>query len=84
MLEHDCRIAKGIKGIDPNGTDKERSEAEQEWFKQHPVITEAEKEAMRATVDRLKKAKSREDIDKNQCRNRAQTGFPAKRVLGYP
>jgi hypothetical protein len=41
MLAHDCRIAKGLKGVDPNGTDKERSEAEQEWFKQHPVITEA-------------------------------------------
>jgi hypothetical protein len=65
MLEHECRIAKGIKGADPNGTDKERSEDEQEWFKQHPAITEAEKEAMRATVGRLKNAKSREDIDKN-------------------
>jgi hypothetical protein len=65
MLRHECRIAQGIKGIDSNGTDRERAEAEQEWFKQHPVITEAEKEAMRATVGRLKKAKSRGDIDEN-------------------
>jgi hypothetical protein len=65
MLEHDCRIVKGIKGIDPNGTDKERAADEAAWFKRHPVITETEKEAMRATVGRLKKAKSREDIDKN-------------------
>ena len=84
MLRHGCRIAKGIKGIEPNGTDKERAEDEQEWFNQHPVITEAEREAMKASVDRLKKAKSREDIVKNTPVAPVKTGFPAKKVSGYP
>ena len=62
MLRHDCRIARGIKGIDPNGTDKERAEDEQEWFNQHPVITEAEREAMKASVGRLKKQNLRRTL----------------------
>jgi hypothetical protein len=50
MLNHDCRISKGIKGIDPDGTDKERAAGEAAWFKAHPVITAEEREKMRATA----------------------------------
>ena len=39
MLVHKCRIARGIKGIDPNGTESERKVAEAAWFKSHPEIT---------------------------------------------
>ncbi|MDR0388372.1 MAG: hypothetical protein LBH57_10095 [Treponema sp.] len=39
MLRHDCRISKGMKGIDPDGTDTERAAGEAVWFKVHPVIT---------------------------------------------
>jgi hypothetical protein len=71
MFRHDCRIAQGMKGINPDGTDKERAADEAAWFNQHPVMTEAEREAMKASVGRLKKAKSREDIVKKTCRSGA-------------
>jgi hypothetical protein len=50
MLRHDCRISKGIKGIDPDGTDKERAACEAAWFKAHPVITEEEREKKRSVA----------------------------------
>jgi hypothetical protein len=49
MLKQDCRIYRGIKGIDPDGSDRERAADEMGWFKAHPVITEEEREKMRAT-----------------------------------
>jgi hypothetical protein len=39
-----------MKGIDPDGTDKERAVDEAAWFKAHPVITEEEREKMRITA----------------------------------
>jgi hypothetical protein len=48
MLKHECRINKGMKGIDPDGTDRERAADEAAWFKVHPVITEGERERNRA------------------------------------
>jgi hypothetical protein len=53
MLKHDCRISKGMKGIDPDGTDKERAADETAWFKTHPVITKEEREKYRATAGKL-------------------------------
>jgi hypothetical protein len=53
MLEHDCRISKGMKGIDPDGTDKERAAGEAAWFTAHPVITKEEREKYRATAGKL-------------------------------
>jgi hypothetical protein len=52
MLRHDCRICTGIKGIDPDGTDKERADSEAAWFTAHPVITEADREIWRAMGER--------------------------------
>jgi hypothetical protein len=49
MLKQDCRICKGMKGIDPDGTDKERAADEAAWFKAHPVITAEERERNRAS-----------------------------------
>jgi hypothetical protein len=48
MLKQDCRISKGIKGIDPEGTDKERAADEAAWFTAHPVITAEERERNRS------------------------------------
>jgi hypothetical protein len=48
MLKQDCRICKGIKGIDPNGNDKERAADETAWFTAHPVITAEERKKNRA------------------------------------
>jgi hypothetical protein len=47
MLRHDCRIAQGMKGVDPDGTDREREKDEAAWFKAHPAITAEEREKMR-------------------------------------
>jgi hypothetical protein len=48
MLRHDCRIPKGMKGIDPNGMDEERAADEAAWFKAHPVMTAETREKLRA------------------------------------
>jgi hypothetical protein len=53
MREHDCRITQGMKGIDPDGTDKERADDEAAWFEAHPVITEEEREKYRAAAGKL-------------------------------
>jgi hypothetical protein len=50
MLKQDCHISKGIKGIDPDGTDKERADDEAAWFKAHPVITAELREKSRAMM----------------------------------
>jgi hypothetical protein len=50
MLEHPCRITKGLKGIDPDGTDRERERDEAAWFTAHPAITAEERERMRERV----------------------------------
>jgi hypothetical protein len=50
MLKQDCRTSKGIKGIDPDGTDKERAAWEAAWFKAHPVITAELREKSRAMM----------------------------------
>jgi hypothetical protein len=50
MLEQDCRIPKGMKGIDPDGTDKERAADEAAWFKAHPVITAEERGKKRSVA----------------------------------
>jgi hypothetical protein len=38
-----------MKGIDPDGTDKERAAGEAAWFTAHPVITAEERERNRAS-----------------------------------
>jgi hypothetical protein len=53
MFKHDCRISKGMKGIDPNGTDMERAADEAAWFKAHPVISEEERKKYKATAEKL-------------------------------
>jgi hypothetical protein len=52
MLSHDCRITKGMKGIDPDGTDKERAACEAAWFKAHPAITAELRETRRAVAEK--------------------------------
>jgi hypothetical protein len=53
MLQQDCRISKGMKGIDPDGMDRERAAGEAAWFKAHPVITREEREKYKATAEKL-------------------------------
>jgi hypothetical protein len=52
MLDQDCRTAKGLKGIDPDGTDEERSDDEAVWLMAHPVITAEERERNRAIMEK--------------------------------
>jgi hypothetical protein len=56
MLRHDCRIAQGIKGIDPDGTDKERAADEAAWLAKHPAITAEEREVQRKKAEALNNA----------------------------
>jgi hypothetical protein len=53
MLKQDCRITKGIKGIDPNGSDKERAAGEAAWCTAHPVSTQEEREKYTAIAKKL-------------------------------
>jgi hypothetical protein len=53
MLKQDCRISKGMKGIDPDGTDRERATDEAAWFTAHPVITGEEREKYKAAAEKL-------------------------------
>jgi hypothetical protein len=48
MIKQDCRISRRMKGIDPDGTDRERAAGEAEWFNAHPVISAKEREKKRA------------------------------------
>jgi hypothetical protein len=52
MLKQDCRISKGMKGIDPDGTDRERADDEAAWFKAHPVITAEMREKRWAVAEK--------------------------------
>jgi hypothetical protein len=54
MLKQDCHISKGIKGIDPDGTDRERAAWEAAWFKTHPVMTAELREKKRVTGQKNK------------------------------
>jgi hypothetical protein len=67
MLQQDCRIARGVKGISPEGTDKERAAAEAAWLSSHPAITEEEREKMRATGEKNKAFLSRLRCIKEGC-----------------
>jgi hypothetical protein len=49
MLSHDCRVTRGIRGLDPEKTDITDS-AVQRWVKAHPAITAAEREKLRARL----------------------------------
>jgi hypothetical protein len=70
MLEHDCRIPQGMKGIDPDGTGKERAAGEAAWFTAHPVMTAETREKKRAIGQ-----KNKGFINGGGCKNnRLETG----------
>jgi hypothetical protein len=66
MLKQDCRIAQGIKGIDPDGTDKEREKDEAAWFKAHPAFTVEQREKMRAEGEKKKELLHRARLKKTR------------------
>ena len=57
MLTRDCHISKGIKGIDPDGTDKERAACEAAWLKARPVMAAETRVKMRAVAEKNRAAK---------------------------
>ena len=57
MLKQDCQIRNGVKGIDPNGTDRERAAWEAAWFKAHPVMTAENREKMQAVAEKNRAVK---------------------------
>jgi hypothetical protein len=66
MLRHDCRITRGMKGINPDGTDKERAADEAAWFKAHPAITEEQRAKMKADGEKKKAVLHRARLKKAQ------------------
>jgi hypothetical protein len=64
MLKHDCRICKGMKGIDPDGTDTERAAGEAAWFTAHPVMTAEMREKLRAGGEKKKELLHRARLKK--------------------
>jgi hypothetical protein len=64
MLQQDCRISKGIKGIDPDGTDEERAAGEAAWFMAHPVMTAEMREKLRAGGEKRKELLHRARLKK--------------------
>jgi hypothetical protein len=64
MLEQDCRISKGMKGIDPDGTDTERAADERAWFKAHPVMTAEMRDQLRANGEKKKELLHRARLKK--------------------
>ena len=67
MLQCDCRISQGLKGIDPDGTDSERKAAEKAWLEKHPAITEEQREKLRVRGEKQKAVLSRFRSEKQSC-----------------
>jgi hypothetical protein len=80
MLNHDCRITKGMKGIDPDGTDTERARDEAAWFTAHPAITEEERAKLRVSAEKLN-AKSLGFKSKKDPSHRASEGVTGKKGI---
>ena len=72
-----------VKGIDPDGTDRERAADEATWFKVHPVITREERENYKATAEKLN-AKSLGVQGRNGVNPCALNGVSEKKGTGIP
>jgi hypothetical protein len=83
MLKQDCRIAQGMKGVDPDGTDKERDAGEAAWFKAHPAITAEEREKLRAAAEKLN-AESLGFKSKKDPHPRATDALPGEKGIQIP
>jgi hypothetical protein len=68
MLERRCVIGKKITGIDPDGTEADREDAEKSWLDKHPPI----------------KPKSNEEREKLAERMRTYRAKPEGFVMGIP
>jgi hypothetical protein len=55
-----------MKGIDPDGTDKERAAGEAAWFKAHPVITAELREKLKAEGEKKRELLHRARLKKMQ------------------
>ncbi|MDR2177543.1 MAG: hypothetical protein LBP20_05815 [Treponema sp.] len=66
MLEQDCRVTKGMRGIDPNGDERERAAWEAAWFKAHPAMTAETREKLRAGGEKKRELLHRARLKKTQ------------------
>jgi hypothetical protein len=83
MLTQDCRISKGIKGIDPDGTDRERAADETAWLTAHPAITAEQKEKLRAEGEKKKEILHRARLKKSSS-TIGPDALPAKKCIQVP
>ena len=61
MLERRCVIGKKISGIDPDGTETEREDAEKNWLEKHPLVkpkSDEEREKLAARMRQLRRIPS--------------------------
>ena len=58
MLERDCVIAKGIKGIDPDIPEKEMRNTEKSWLDKHSIKKEFSDEERAEFRDRIQGKKA--------------------------
>jgi hypothetical protein len=84
MLHHDYRIPKGMKGIDPDGTDKERVAGEAAWFKAHPAITAEKREKLKAIGEKKQGVLALHRAAKTAYPSCARMYYPEKKVSKYP
>jgi hypothetical protein len=55
-----------MKGIDPDGTDKERAADETAWFTAHPVMTAEKREKLKADGEKKKELLHRARLKKTR------------------
>jgi hypothetical protein len=83
MLKQDCRISKGTKGIESDGTDKERAAGEAAWFKAHPAITAETREKSRTMMLKNKALKPGLGMKKTSP-NRGLDALPGEKGSWIP
>jgi hypothetical protein len=66
MLRQDCRISKNMKGVDPDGDERERATWETAWFKAHPAMTAETREKLRAGGEKKRELLHRARMKKTQ------------------
>ena len=54
MLERRCVIGKKITGIDPDGTEAEREDAERNWLEKHPPVKQKSGEEREKLAARMR------------------------------
>jgi hypothetical protein len=61
MLERRCIVGKKITGIDPDGTEADREDAEKTWLDKHPPIKPKSNEEREKLVARMRTCRAKRE-----------------------